>query len=561
VLRLAIGLLTLAAGGPGLAPPLLLEGGTVYASTEAAPARASVLMRDGKIAFVGDPARARSLAPDARRVSLSGAFVFPGWADAHGHLLGLGKSLEIANLRGAADAAEAARRIGELATALPAGAWVEGRGWDQNLWSGKNFPDARDLDAVVPDRPVAARRVDGHALWANSRALAVAGIGKDTQDPAGGRILRRSDGTPTGVLVDNAMDLLDRAIPSSTPEDFARRILAAARACVAVGLTQVQDASAYAPDDVAVLEGLAARHELPLRIYATVSPEPAAIEVFFRKGVRVGRGDDFLTVRAIKTYADGALGSRGAALLADYSDEPGKRGLLVTPPERLDEIARQARANRWQLWIHAIGDRGNRVALDALYKAAAVPAFAPDRGADRPRIEHAQVVASEDIPRFGREGVIASVQPTHATSDMPWAEARVGPERIRGAYAWRSLKNGGAHLAGGSDFPVESENPLFGFYAAITRQDLAGRPAGGWRPAERLTRREALALFTSDAAYAAFEEQIRGRIAPGFAADLTVFAADPMTAPEKEIPRIPTVATVVNGRIVGGSARRSEPAP
>ena len=562
MLRLAIGLLTLAAGGPGPAPPLLLEGGTVYTSAEAAPARVSVLMRDGKIAFVGDPARARRLAPDARRVSLSGAFVFPGWADSHGHLLGLGKSLEIANLRGAVDAAEAARRIGELATALPAGAWVEGRGWDQNLWPGKNFPDARDLDAVVPDRPVAARRVDGHALWVNSRALAVADIGKDTPDPAGGRILRRADGTPTGVLVDNAMDLLDRAIPASTPEDFARRILAAARACVAVGLTQVQDASAYAPDDVAVLEGLAARHELSLRIYATVSPEPAALEVFFRKGVRVGSGDDFLTVRAIKTYADGALGSRGAALLADYSDEPGKRGLLVTPPERLDEIARQARANRWQLWIHAIGDRGNRVALDALHKAAAIPAFAPDREADRPRIEHAQVIALEDIPRFGREGVIASVQPTHATSDMPWAEARVGPERIRGAYAWRSLKSGRAHLAGGSDFPVESENPLFGFYAAITRKDLAGRPAGGWRPAERLTRREALALFTSDAAYAAFEEQIRGRIAPGFAADLTVFGADPMTAPEKEIPRIPTVATIVNGRIAGGSAaRRPEPAP
>jgi predicted amidohydrolase YtcJ len=562
VLRLAIGLLTLAAGGPDPAPPLLFEGGTVYASATAAPARASVLMRDEKIAFVGDPARARRLAPDAKRVSLSGAFVFPGWADSHGHLLGLGKSLEIANLRGAADAAEAARRIGELATALPAGAWVEGRGWDQNLWPGKNFPDARDFDAIVADRPVAARRVDGHALWVNSRALAAAGIGTDTPDPAGGRILRRSDGTPSGVLVDNAMDLLDRAIPASTPEDFARRILAAARACIAVGLTQVQDASAYAPDDVAVLEGLAARHELPLRIYATVSPEQAALEAFFRKGVRVGRGDDFLTVRAIKTYADGALGSRGAALLADYSDEPGKRGLLVTPPERLDEIARQARANRWQLWIHAIGDRGNRVALDALHKAAAVPGSAPDRRADRPRIEHAQIVALEDIRRFGREGVIASVQPTHATSDMPWAEARVGPERIRGAYAWRSLKNGGAHLAGGSDFPVESENPLYGFYAAITRQDLAGRPAGGWRPAERLTRREALALFTSDAAYAAFEEQIRGRIAPGFAADLTVFGADPMTAPEKEIPRIPTVATVVNGRIVGGSAaRRPEPAP
>jgi len=562
VLRLAIGLLTLAAGVPVPAPPLLLEGGTVYASAEAAPARASVLMRDGKIAFVGDPARARRLAPRAKRVSLSGAFVFPGWADSHGHLLGLGKSLEIANLKGVADAAEAARRIGELATTLPGTAWVEGRGWDQNLWPGKNFPDAHDFDTVVPDRPVAARRVDGHALWVNSRALAVAGIGKDTPDPAGGRILRREDGSPTGVLVDNAMDLLDRAIPASMPEDFARRILAAARACVAVGLTQVQDASAYAPDDIAVLEGLAARHELPLRVYATVSAEPAALETFFRKGLRVGRADDFLTVRAIKAYADGALGSRGAALLADYSDEPGKQGLLVTPPERLDEIARQARANRWQLWIHAIGDRGNRVALDALHKAAAIPASASDQGADRPRIEHAQVVAPEDIPRFGREGVIASVQPTHATSDMQWAEARVGPDRIRGAYAWRSLKNGGAHLAGGSDFPVESENPLYGFYAAITRQDLAGRPAGGWRPAERLARREALALFTSDAAYAAFEEQTRGRIAPGFAADLTVFGADPMTAPEKEIPRIATVATVVNGRIVGGSAaRRPEPAP
>ncbi len=558
MLRLAIGLLTLAAGRP--ASPLLFEGGTVYVSAEAVPARASVLIRDGKVAFVGEPARARRLAPEATRVSVSGAFVFPGWADAHGHLLGLGKSLEIAKLRGAADASEAARRIAELATALPAAAWVEGRAWDQNLWPGKRFPDARDLDAVVPDRPVAARRVDGHALWVNSRALVLAGIGKETPDPAGGRILRRVDGTPSGVLVDNAMDLVERAIPAPTPEDFARRVLAAARACVEVGLTQVQDASGYAPEEVAVLERLAARHELPLRIYATVSPEPASIDAFFGKGVRIGHGDDVLTVRAIKAYADGALGSRGAALLADYSDEPGKRGLLVMEPERLDEIARQAHANRWQLWIHAIGDRGNRVALDALHRAAA--SSAPERAADRPRVEHAQVVALEDIPRFGREGVIASVQPTHATSDMPWAEARVGPERIRGAYAWRSLKNGGARLAGGSDFPVESENPLLGFYAAITRQDLAGQPAGGWRPAERLTRREALALFTSDAAYAAFEEDVRGRIAPGFAADLTVFGADPMTASEKEIPRIATVATVVNGRIVGGSAaRRAEPAP
>jgi hypothetical protein len=283
-------------------------------------------------------------------------------------------------------------------------------------------------------------------------------------------------------------------------------------------------------------------------VYATVSAEPEPLAASFAEGIRVGSGDDFLTVRAIKAYADGALGSRGAALLADYSDEPGKQGLLVTPPERLDEVARQAREHGWQLWIHAIGDRGNRIALDAFRKASGRVASG-EASHDRPRVEHAQVVALEDLPRFGREGVIASVQPTHATSDMPWAEARVGRERIRGAYAWRSLRNGGAHLAGGSDFPVESENPLLGFYAAITRQDLAGRPPGGWRASEKLTRREALALFTSDAAWAAFEESVRGRIAPGYAGDLTVFARDPMTASEKEIPTTSVVLTVVGGRI------------
>ncbi|MEP6470952.1 MAG: amidohydrolase [Acidobacteriota bacterium] len=556
---IGLALLTLAVSSPPPGPDLLLENATVYATADAKPGRLSIVARDGKIVFVGDADGARRFAPSGRRIDLSGAFVFPGWADAHGHLLGLGKSLEVARLRGSADSSDAARRIADLARKIPGARWIEGQGWDQNLWPGKSFPDAHALDAVVDDRPVVARRVDGHALWVNSRALALAGIGKDTADPSGGRILRRADGTPSGVLVDNAMDLLDRVVPTATPEDFARRIRAAARECVAVGLTQVQDASGYSPEDVALLEQLAARHELPLRVYATVSPEVAALEVFFRKGVHVGGGADFLTVRAIKAYADGALGSRGAALLADYSDEPGQRGLLVTPPQRLDEVARQAREKGWQIWIHAIGDRGNRVALDAFRKAAASSPGQAARDA-RPRVEHAQVIAPEDLPRFGREGVIASMQPTHATSDMPWAEARLGPERVRGAYAWRSLKNGGARLAGGSDFPVESENPLLGFYAAITRQDLHGQPAGGWRSSEKLTRREALALFTSDAAWAAFEEGSRGKIAPGFAADLTVFRADPMTAPERDIPGIATVMTIVNGRIVQppGSA---EPGP
>jgi predicted amidohydrolase YtcJ len=347
------------------------------------------------------------------------------------------------------------------------------------------------------------------------------------------------------------MGLVEGVLPRSTIADFERRILAASNACAKAGLTEVQDASHYGPDEIAALAKLADSSALPIRVYATVANESPSLDGFFAKGPRIGRGSDFLTVRAIKVLADGALGSRGAALLADYSDDPGNRGLLVTPPERLDELALQARKNGWQLWVHAIGDRGNRLALDAFARAAAAAPEAP-AGGRRPRIEHAQVLAPADIPRFAREGVIASVQPTHATSDMPWAEARVGPERIGGAYAWRQLKSAGARLAGGSDFPVESENPLLGFYSAVTRQDLEGKPPGGWRPKERLTRQEALALFTSDAAYAAFEEDRRGRLVPGFAADLTVFARDPMTAAVEEIPRIPVVLTLVGGRVAYG---------
>jgi predicted amidohydrolase YtcJ len=274
-------------------------------------------------------------------------------------------------------------------------------------------------------------------------------------------------------------------MPEPSAAERERRLLAAARACARAGLTQVQDASGYGPQSLAALERLAARRQLPIRVYATVSPEPAPMAESFRRGIRIGRGADFLTVRAIKAYADGALGSRGAALLEDYSDEPGRRGLLVTPPPRLDAVALEARSNGWQLWIHAIGDRGNRIALDAFREAALAAPDAPP-GGRRPRIEHAQVIALVDFPRFAAEGVIASMQPTHATSDMPWAELRVGPERIRGAYAWQSLKRAGARLAGGSDFPVESENPLLGFYAAVTRQDPSGRPARGGRPPERL---------------------------------------------------------------------------
>ena len=536
----------LLAGAP--APDLLLENATVYAAPDAKPAKFSIFVSGGKVLFVGDPAEARARGRAANAVDLSGRFVFPGFADSHLHMSGVGKATENANLREATSAADAAARMKAAAAKLPDGAWVEGRGWDQTRWSGREFPDARMLDAAVADRPAIARRVDGHAIWVNSAALSAAKVTAATKDPDGGRILRRPDGSPSGVLVDNAMALVVSAAPPPTDADLERWLAEGAAACARAGLTEVQDASGYAPNEIAALERLAARGALRIRVYATVSPSPDTLPGSLSRGRRVGGGDDFLTIRAIKSYADGALGSRGAALLADYSDEPGRRGLLVTPPERLAEVALAARRAGWQLWVHAIGDRGNRVALDAFEKAAAAVPQAPD-GSDRPRIEHAQVIAPDDFPRFARLSVIASIQPVHATSDMRWAEDRVGPERIAGAYAWRRLLDAGAKLAGGSDAPVETESPLEGIYAAITRRDLAGNPPGGWRPQERLTRAEAIALYTSWAAWAAFEETWRGRIAAGAAADLTVLSADPMTAPESEIARIPVSMTIVGGRI------------
>jgi predicted amidohydrolase YtcJ len=555
---LLAGFLLAATASP--APDLLLENATVYTAPDAKPARASILLSGGRVAFVGDPAQAKERAKGARAVDLSGRFVFPGLADAHLHMLGVGKATESANLRDSKSAADAAAAMAAAAAKLPPGPWVEGRGWDQTRWPGRQFPDARALDAAVADRPAVAQRVDGHAIWVNSAALKAANVDASTKDPEGGRILRRADGSPSGVLVDNAMALVNRAAPKATDADRERWLKEGAAACARAGLTEVQDASGYDEASVAALERLASRGELPIRVYATVSPAPDSLPRSLSRGRRVGGGDDFLTIRAIKSYADGALGSRGAALLADYSDEPGKRGLLVTPPERLAEVATAARRAGWQLWIHAIGDRGNRVALDAYEKAAAAVPAAPD-GGDRPRIEHAQVVAPDDFARFARLSVIASIQPVHATSDMRWAEDRVGPERIAGAYAWRRFVDAGVRLAGGSDAPVETESPIEGLYAAITRRDRAGNPPGGWRPQERLSRPEALALYTTGAAWAAFEEAWRGRIAPGMAADLTVLAADPMTVPEAEIAGIPVALTVVGGRVAYAPPAKGATAP
>ncbi|MFI5181020.1 MAG: amidohydrolase [Thermoanaerobaculia bacterium] len=532
------------ASAPASDLPLLLTGATVYTSWDAAPRRAAVLAVGGKIAFVGDETEARKMSPAARTVALPGAVVYPGFVDAHAHVPGLGMSKESLDLRGRSKE-EILALVKGAAVRMPKGEWIRGRSWDQNLWTGKSFPTAAEIDSVAPKHPVLLTRVDGHALWVNGLAMERAGVTAATKDPDGGKILRSAGGEPSGIFIDNAEALIVQAIGEPTPVARRRVLVAGMNAAAETGLTGVGDASGFDRSGLEVVRTMAREKALPIRLYATVGAETKDLAKLLAEGmVAEGR----LTVRAVKMYADGALGSRGAALLADYSDDPGNRGLLVTPPGKMDEIALACAKAGWQLWTHAIGDRGNRLALDAYEKA-----FASVKPKDpRFRIEHAQVVAPEDIPRFSKLGVIASIQPTHATSDMPWAEARVGPVRIRGAYAWRSLLSSGARLAGGSDFPVEEEAPLLGFYAAITRQDLSGRPPGGWTPDQKLTRREALRLFTSDAAYAEFAETRRGKIAPGFDADLTVLDRDIVadSLPVSEIPGAKVVMTVVDGEVV-----------
>jgi predicted amidohydrolase YtcJ len=533
------------ASSPPKNGPLLLVGGKVVASA-AEPARpAAVLAVDGKIAFVGDEVEARRRAAGANLdvVDLAGAVVYPGFVDAHAHLKGLGMSLETLDLRGR-QKEEILKLVREAAARSAAGAWIRGRSWDQNLWPGKSFPTAAELTAAAPRNPVALTRVDGHAIWVNESVLRLANVTPETADPAGGRIVRDTAGRRSGVFVDAAMDLVTRVMPEPSPADLRRYFGSGAKACATAGLTGIGDASAYDRKEIDVLRAMARDGSLPIRVYATIGAESKDLEAFLASGpVSDGR----LTVRAVKMFADGALGSRGAALLADYSDDPGNRGLLVTEPARMNAIVLAAVKAGWQVWTHAIGDRGNRLALDAYEKALA--AVRPKDA--RLRIEHAQVLAPEDLSRFARLGVIASIQPTHATSDMGWAEARLGPVRNRGAYAWRSLLASGARLCGGSDFPVEKVSPLLGIYAAVTRQDLAGRPPGGWYPDQRLTRREALALFTADAAYAEFAEKRRGKIAPGFDADLTVLDRDIVSdaLPPAEIPKARVVMTVVGGEV------------
>jgi predicted amidohydrolase YtcJ len=523
--------------GDSRAAELVLIDGAVITMDDARPRARAIAIDGGVIVAVGDDLT-DWIGPKTRVIDLAGRTVTPGLVDAHCHLYGLGTTLEIVSVRGVGSEAEAAAVVARAATEREPGEWVIGRGWDQNLWGGA-FPTHASLDAAVPDLPVSLRRVDGHALWANAAALAIAGITRDTPDPAGGRIERDDRGEPTGVLVDNAMDLVESHFPVPSDAVIERRIRAGAAYALERGITGVHDMGIDDPV-AAVYRRLASAGELPLRVNAYTSGDPAvAARLAQSPPTELDDGDARFSMRGVKLYADGALGSRGAALTDEYSDDPGNHGNWVTSPPELRQAILDAAHGGWQVAVHAIGDAAIHAVLDA-YAEADAPAL-------RPRIEHVQVIAPADVPRFAQLGVIASMQPSHATSDMPWAEERVGAERIRGGYAWRTLLDAGATLVGGSDFPVEEVGPLLQIYAAVTRQDADGNPPGGWYPAQRMTLDEALRAYTVAPAYAAFVEEHRGRVKVGMAADLTVLSI-PLAA-DHTLLEAQVDYTIVGGRV------------
>ncbi len=522
---------------------MLIRGARIYTVDPARPIASALAVRDGRIVAVGEDLEAL-VGPKTRRIDARGACVIPGLIDSHVHMESLGELLETFDFRNAESIAEIVEQVRREAARRPAGEWIQGKNWDQTNWGG-SFPTADELSRAVPEHPVYLTRVDGHAAWVNRKALEIAGITAATPDPPGGKILRDARGNPTGILIDRAQALVASKIPPPGKDALRRRLARAARECARLGLTTVHDAGVSAEVLEAYRE-LIRRRELPIRVYAMIGGEGRLWREYLERGPEIG---ERLTVRSIKLMADGAMGSRGAAFFEPYSDDPGNTGLLMLTREDIERVARRAVERGFQVNTHAIGDRANRIVLDAY---AAVLGGRNDR---RFRIEHAQVVAPEDFERFARYSIIASMQATHATSDMRWAEARVGPERVKGAYAWRRFLSLGVPVANGSDFPVEDPNPLWGFYAAITRQDHQGNPPGGWFPEQRMTRQEALESWTIRGAYAAFEEDRKGSLTPGKYADFVVLSADIMTIPPPEILKTRVLMTVVGGEIVYAAER------
>ena len=531
-------------------PPadLIFHNAKIYTADDARPRAEAIAIRGDRIAAVGSSADVLKMKGDATKVvDARGAAILPGLHDAHGHFSGLGASLQVLRLRGTASWEQIVGMVRRRAASARPGEWIQGRSWDQNDWPVKEFPSHEMLSNAAPNNPVYLTRVDGHAAMVNKAALDAAGVTKDTKDPEGGRIIRDAQGNPTGVLVDKAMGLVSREIPRVNAAQLEEQILLADAEARKLGLTMVHDAGANT-EVVDAYKRLIDAGKLQTRLYVMLRGPMEMLKPHFAAGPIANYGNHHLAVRAVKISADGALGSRGAALLEPYSDEPGNTGLLVNPPEEVYAQTLAASKAGFQMCVHAIGDRANRMVMDTFER---VQKEVPGSRDLRMRNEHSQILDAAEIPRFAKLNVIASMQATHATSDLPWASTRLGPARVEeGGYVWQKLLKSGAIIANGSDFPVEEPNPMLGFYASITRQDPSGNPPNGWQPDQRLSREETLRSFTLHAAFAAHAEKELGSLTPGKLADLIVLSKDVMTVAPKEILSTTVTTTVIGGAIV-----------
>jgi predicted amidohydrolase YtcJ len=529
------------------AADLVLKDAVVHTVDAKRPRAEAVAVRGNRIVAVGSTADLQAfVGPKTRVLDLAGRTVVPGFDDAHAHMLGIGFARLDVDLVGTRSYAEVVERVSKAVKTRRPGEWVRGRGWHEGKWDApasgavRGFPTHDALSAVSPDNPVVLERADGHAVLANAKAMTSKGITRETKAPAGGEVIRNASGEATGVFVDNAEGLVDP--PERSPEEVRRALELAMDECLAKGVTSLTDAGAGTAV-IALYREAAATGRLRTRLYVMAAGLPT-----MRALGRPDPGHGMLAVRAVKLYADGALGSRGAALLEPYADDPGNSGLLVTPPEGILEAARFALAHGFQVGTHAIGDRANRIVLDVYETALAEHPEAKD---PRFRVEHAQILDTADIPRFGRLGVLAAMQGIHCPSDRPWAPKRLGSARVaEGAYVWRKLLDTGARILNGTDAPVEDVSPLQNFHATVTRQDASGQPPGGFDPDQKLTRGEALRTMTLDAAYGSFAEKEKGSVEVGKLADLVVLSQDILSVPDDALMKTEVVATIMDGKLL-----------
>lgn len=541
---------------PEVVADTIFFNGSIYTMDDNNPQVEAVVIKADTFLYVGTRVGADSFVGEGTKmVDLKGKTMVPGLTEGHAHIMGVGYNLLNVDLREAKSYQEVVEMVADRAANTPEGTWITGRGWHQDKWTEKpemtnGFPTHDLLSESVPNHPVYLKHASGHAALANAKAMEMAGIDANSDQPNGGEIFKSVSGEPTGIFNETAQGLITKVIPEATKETEEQALRLALEQCFKYGITGFHQAGS-GPDHINLFKEFAEKNELKLRLYVMLNGrDESLLEEYFRKGIEEDLYDNQLTVRSVKLYADGALGSRGAWLLEEYTDAPGVHGHNVMPMEDIEGVTQKAYKAGFQVCIHAIGDRANREVLDIYERTFKLyPESAPKE--PRFRIEHAQHFHPDDIPRFAEMGVIPSMQAIHMASDRPWAIDRLGQQRIEwGAYMWQTLLQSGAKIVNGTDAPVEPITPLASFYASVSRRTLQGNPEGGYEPSEKMTREQALRSYTLDAAFAAFREDRKGSIEVGKWADLTIFDQDIMTVPEDDILDTQVSMTIIGGEIV-----------